>query len=281
MVTIILPSFNRPCQLELLLRSLREYWSIDQLDIKILYKWSGTEFFDGYMKLIQEYNCTNIEFVPEIDGFFGDQVKNWIETSDEVVGFLTDDCVMFRKPLASPNDIKSIIQYGNIATFSLRLSPQTIVQDYLTGQLQPELQYGNLSKDVILWKWNRYNSSYNWSYIFSWDSCFYDKNWLYNLVKDKQFNSPRALEHQLSIDPALRDINKPYMAACTTSSVFVNTINRVQPNGPQAGTKYPYSPEMLNQKFLSGKRISLDGFAHLSIISSHEEFPLTWDMCDI
>lgn len=274
-VSLIIPSLDRAAQLDCFLRSLLRYWYYKDLNIQVLYKYSSPEYEQGYYKCFEKHPYIQ----PSLEYDFCRQIKHFVDEADSVVGFATDDCIVYRQPCTVPKEIKYYLTNNDkLISFSLRLGENTRVQNYLTGELQPILQYNKLCEcddcELIAWRWSRYPSNMNFSYIFSWDTHFYLKKWLFPLIKDKKFESPRALEHQMSIDPAIRDITKPYISSCRNSSVFVNTINMVQPNGPLAGTKHSYGVKELNDRFLRGEIIDLRSFDGLQLNSCHEEVPL-------
>lgn len=275
MLTIVIPTLDRACQLDILLRSLLRYWRHEDLHINVLYKYSNESFAEGYDKLFQRYWYVNP--VGEYD--FGRQIISLLDKSiDSTVGFFTDDCVIYQQPNIYPSQINALFKNSKVMSFSLRLGLNTTVQNYLNGEMQPNLNYQR-DDDYIVWRWSHYSGNVNWGYVYSWDGHFYDKKFIYGRIKDRDFSCPRALEHQLNNVYPMRlfGIEKPYMVSCEESSLFVNTINCVQPEGPDAGTKHGYSPDYLNNKWLGGEQISLRSFDNLDIISSHEEFPLQWE----
>lgn len=241
-----------------------------------MYKSGGPEFDEGY-RLVQE-KFSEVKFYNEYD--FCGQINSLVSTSPHnAVGFFTDDCVMFRKPTITPREVNELLSL-NIFCFSLRLGVNTVIQDYLTGSLQPKLNFSTLPWKAICWRWKNYSVGCNYGYMFSWDGHFYKKDSLQKYLQGKTFEGPRALEHQVNTDYRLRQEQSGVISACMESSVFVNTVNCVQENGPAAGTKYSYSVEDLNAKLLGGEVISLASFSSLDIRSSHEEFPLSWEDSD-
>jgi hypothetical protein len=278
-VTCIIPSLNRACQLDLLLRSIRENWQMNDLDIHVIYKYDELEYLDGYAKISEDF--PHIKWHAEDLGVFSDIIKNIIKKSkNSTIGFFVDDCVMFRKPSISVTEVDRCVSIWNdmYVGFSLRLGQNTIVQNYLTGELQHTLQAREVMYNVVEWNWKRYPRTSNYGYWFSWDGHFYSKELLTSdRVFSKYFGIHRDLEHQLITDNELYVSLPNKMLACKASSVFVNTVNTVQTDGAiPAGVKYGYSTKQLNDRFLAGDRISLDSFTGHPIISCHEEFPLVW-----
>lgn len=270
MLTILIPSFDRPMQLECLLNSLDLE---DDFKVKVLYKWSDKKYLEGYEKVAAYY--THVGWLEEKN--FCENWKSLLSNSSEYVMLATDDCVQFY-----PFDNEVDLLFSNdVHCISLRLGENTIIQDYILGLRQPALDnYGDVSEcfDMLKWNFKRHPRFNNYGYAFSLDMTIYRQEDLIKYTKDLTFESPRALEHQLNtlVD---RDSLPKFMLCPKRSLAFVNTINCVQANGPPAGTKHNYSPSLLNEKFLAGERISLKSFLdfHNNIISSHEEVPLIFE----
>lgn len=277
LISLIIPTYNRPCQLELLLRSISKNWEIDTLDINVIFKADDIDYLKGYCWVEAAYPFVKFQ----LEENFSEQMKKLIKRGQNVIGFMVDDCVMFRSPLVTVEALEQCVSLWDdvYVGFSLRLGENTIVQNYLTGELQPSLKGNVVGNNIIEWNWKRYPRTSNYGYWFSWDAHFYSKDLLMSeRVYSKYFGIDRSLEHQLITDNNLYRELPNKMLACNASSVFVNTSNTVQTDGAiPAGVKYGYSTKQLNDKFLAGERISLDSFAHQCIISCHEEFPLIWE----
>ncbi len=242
------------------------------MSVRVLFRYSDRSFFEGYKLLFDKF--PEVSFIPEED--FCEDIKELVYTSPhDYVGFFTDDCVMFR-----PLRITEIdeIKMTDLHCFSLRLGRNTVIQNYLTGEQQVVLKANDfMFGECICWNFKHYYRYINWGYLFSWDGCFYSKEWLDKNLSDRTFENPRAMEHQLNSNDSVRMNSKNLMAAPQKSCVFVNTINAVQNQDIPSGTKFYYSPEELNDKLLSGKVISLSSFSNVDIRSSHEEFALQWE----
>src|SRR6266567_4394904 len=128
MINVIIPSFNRACQLDLLLRSLNKYWITDKLFVYVLCKYSNSFFKEGYNKLFDkettienEYSCSKITIFPILQSKdFGIDIKDIIDgIKENTVGFFTDDCVMFRRTPLSPEMIEFLLKDPKIFSISL------------------------------------------------------------------------------------------------------------------------------------------------------------------
>src|ERR1700761_4630574 len=128
---LIIPSKDRATQLDCLVRSLYQYWNKNELDIRVLYKASSYLFSDGYNQFFAQYP----EIHAELETDFCSQIKEMVESSTEyLVGFATDDCVLYRQPSIEAKDIRILFRQPHMHCFSLRHGENTFVQNYLTGE---------------------------------------------------------------------------------------------------------------------------------------------------
>ena len=275
MITVIVPSFDRASQLDCFLRSMQKHWGISELSIHILYKYSNEEFKAGYDLLRFMYRASpHVSFWQEQN--FGEDFKALIRNDDSFTMLATDDCVFFKPVTITEERLREYFKTKDLHCYSLRLGENTIIQDYVTCSLQSELFNNHAFENEVCWNFKRHNQYSNYGYAFSLDMSIYHSEQLHYSIAPLNFESPRALEHQLNVDKELRSFIKSWMMSPVSSVGFVNTINCVQPNGPPAGTRHSYSVADLNKKFLAGRRISLSSFDHLIIMSCHEEVPLTF-----
>ncbi len=282
-IKIICPSRDRTCQLDCLLRSIEQNWTFDGLEIGIIYKATNDRFAEGYDRVFDSYWFDEYDIWACPEGDFCEDIKTALHPLDEeehsLAGFMCDDCVVYRSFGLSSEDIVGAVN-KDVVCFSMRLSDTHYIQNYQILEIHKEikgLKYFYNHHDLIEWKYKTYPRYSNPGYLFSMDGHFYPTGWLYGAVKDRTFESPRALEHQLNVDDSLRS-KAPANMVCSAdgSAVFVNTINAIQ-EGIPAGLKYSYSPEELNQKFLKGERISMRSFDNIEIFGCHDEIKLEFE----
>jgi len=249
----------------------------------VLYKASDEKFQKGY-DLIQDRwsEWDNIMFIPEVN--FAGQIRQIILGSIGYICFLTDDCIFYRPSHITPSKVcKILTDNKEILSFNFRLGDNTIIQNYLTGETQiplADLGYKHVQnyEDVIRWRWKVHPANYNYGYFFSWDGCAYRTDFLYEATKNITFTNPRTMEGNIAGNIQKRNtVKEEFMAAPLISNVVVNTINKVQDFGPEAGMFHNYSVEDLNERFLSGGIISLEAFDFENVVSSHTELELTFE----
>jgi hypothetical protein len=220
MITTIVFSKNRACQLDLLLRSL-------SIPVCVLYTYNS-EFEAGYNKLIDMYPKVN--FIKQKD--FKKDLLKIIEKSKYVL-FLTDDDVMV-DPFHE--DCSEFIEFKDdpeILSLSLGLSSNVASQK---------------------WRWGDYHGNYRlrmWGYPMSVDSCIFRKEDIFDTILNNKMSNPNYLETALNLNIP----DRPLMMCFDTPKIINNSVNQVQRDFP-AHTSGPTAQE-LEKIFLSGKRLSL------------------------
>lgn len=271
MISTIIFSKNRACQLDLLLRSIFQNLPIfDQ--IRILYTYTNKEFCDGYQKVIEKFSqClwfdqTEFEF----------DVKFLLSKSSNCVCFFVDDDIVYRKPKLDEDIIEKILLSNEgAACFSLRLGVNTTIQDPYTAQ--PVIPMPNLyqfkhddCEAFLGWVWSQLPMN-NFGYPFSVDGHIYNTEMLIPML-DYEFDNPNALEGRF-------DRNKlpKKMFSLYESCVVNNPLNIVGSSENKAGVYYNHSLESLNTSYLKGKIIDLDFLSNNKIVGCHQEMEIRYE----
>lgn len=280
-VYLLIPSKNRPCQLELLLRSLRENWAaaVDELLITVLYRATSDDYLLGYNKLIEDTRDGPLRIIWKPEKNFCQQFNNWLKVwQDDLVGFFTDDCIFYRAFGQKPSEILDLMS-TDIFSFSLRLGLNTTEQYYVEHTQQKHLCHLGYESidDFIKWNWKIRPANENYGYPFSWDGHFYRATDLIDLCAGLDFTNPRHLESHLSvnINPRQRVLRRN-MISPVDSCVFSNAVNVVQEPKIPGGLFYPAGLEELNQRYLQGEVIDFAEMDFGEIQGSHDEVPLKW-----
>jgi hypothetical protein len=171
---------------------------------------------------------------------------------------------------------------GDVHSISLRLGRNTIIQNYISGQRQHDIdRFGCMDMgDYIKYNFKRHPAMLNYGYTYSLDFQLYRTDSLAKTFEEIEFYNPRSLESKLNSNTLFREVCPNYMICPATSNVFVNTINCVQAEGPPAGTKYAYSIEELNKRFLLGEQPVLRIPSGYEIMGCHDELPLEFIWSD-
>lgn len=244
-------SKDRSCQLELLLRSTKEYFNeYNDTKINVLYTYTNESFKQGYDKVIVKY--PEINFIKE-NNFKNDLIK-LVDDKNKYSIFFVDDQVF--KESFTLNDIPDFC--NETSCVSLRLHPRLNYCYTMNIPMKPT----NKTK----WDWTKETGDNGYS--MSVDSHIYltfdIKPYLINL----NYTNPNSLEGLMACYP----LKKKYMVCFENSKTFNNPINKVQTNNPNKHGNI--SAEYLNQEFLNGNIIDLEPFRGLDNESCHKEMPI-------
>lgn len=265
MIRYIIFSKNRASQLDLLLRSIDKFCSGVQVDV--LYCWSNEEFKNGYEILFKkQYRCLGNMYV---ENSFRNQTIQLIENStEEFVGFLTDDSIFFN-PL-NAHDIIEEMRLENIKTFSPRNGLNTKYANYWTDQVLEPLQLKYSTDKFIVWDFTTRCYGTGYGRPVSLDGNFHDRQTLLKAVLNERWNNPRELD---GISVAYF---KPYMMSYHNSVLVNISVNLVFGGyADNWGKRYICSVETLNDRFLNNRPIKIDGVLNqIKPIATHTEVEL-------
>lgn len=274
-INCIIPSLNRACQLDLLLRSIGKNLSsvCGHWTFTVIYNASDEEFQKGYDLAREKYNGPDIIFYKQQD--FAADIKYFLGQHKHTI-FFTDDCVVFRAPTSDTNAILD----DSVWDVSLRLGKNITVQNYANGEPHPPLDRYGLERndDWLKWNWKVGNPYYNQFYEFSWDGHLYRSADILKRLEGRTFKNPREMESLIVQDVKGRQENpRKYRVSPAQSCLVVLTVNCVQHPPIPAGLFYSYSPENLNNLFVNGETIDLEAIErYTNIESSHIELPLSF-----
>ena len=249
MITTVIFSKDRACQLEFLLRTLmhNKFGNISQ-DFFILYKGSTPDFDDGYNKLQEMTN--NIAWIDE-DDFQSDTI-DIIKNAQDYICFFVDDNLMYRQCDYDAKYIVSVLtQVEGAGCFSLRLGLNTTIQDpYSNKKVNKMPDFTKIQvdgySDSLAWQWTTLPLN-NFSYPFSVDGHIYNTDLILNSL-DYEFDTPNALEGRFDAK------NIPPVMFCGTRSCIINNpMNLVGSSQNKAGVWHGMTLEELNTGFLDDK----------------------------
>lgn len=274
MVTSIIFSKNRPLQLDLCLKSIKQNFKLCT-DIVVIYR-TDEEYKSAYEVLKIEY--------PEIN--FWDQKKFLndiycaIQCSEKkYIAFFTDDCFCYKNIELIDIDLDEIMQREEITCFSLRLGLNINSRSHNNESFDDKPIIIYEYKDyIIIPKTAHLYGSY-WSYSLSVDGHIFRKTDIRNMVKElihiqslySWNDTPNDFESALQ---RFWTTTPNFMASERISSVVNSPNNRVQDSHKnRAGDLYYNDEKSLLNKFMSGKRIDLPKL-NLNINCPHTELNL-------
>jgi len=259
-INIIVFSKDRACQLELFLRSMKEFFKeFNECEIKILYTFSDPEFEKGYEKLKTIHNDPNIKWDLEYPPFQEHLIH--IFDKDKLLSvFFVDDNV-FKEPFSfEDEEFERFKNRSDILTLSLRLHPRlNYCYPARLKQFTP-----NMLDGVFNWV----GLPGDFGYPMSLDgNIFLTKNIKYYITR-YSYNGPNSLESLMAMQPV--PIN---LMNCYEKSRIMNLpLNKVQNyNNNVHGN---ISAKYLNDQFLSGKIISLENIRGFDNTSCHQEIEI-------
>lgn len=254
-------SKDRACQLDLLLRSIKDNFK-ELENINIIYKYSNDEFKKGYDKIIKKFNYIN--WIKEND-FYIDVKKTIQDFNSEYFLGLVDDDVVIRKPdlnLILPKFTKDIV------CVSLRLNKNiNYCYSQNTNINLPEFVE---SKKFLKWRWTILPHYGDFGYPSCINSHIYKLDWFKNLLEDFSFTYPNELEVQLDKN---RDHQKPYMISYLKTIVLNIPNNVSQKLKSRAGNNKIFTLDALNHAYINGYVINTNNLYEYNNISAHEEVP--------
>lgn len=240
MINAIIFSKNRPAQLDLLLKTLPEYFNA-----KVIYLATDTSFEQGY-QICQSHNAI---FEKEFD--MKSQVLSHIS---EYTTFFTDDSFFYIQPDINilKEAMKDMLKF--LPQFSLRLGLNTY-KNYNFESLLPKFKKSFVEKSYIYWNTKEYNYDEYYGYKMSVDGHIYKGEDLINILNKISWGNPNIIECEMN---KYENLISDEIGCFKQSVLVVNPVNRVQDVCQNwCGEKYPISAADLNQMYLDGYRIKV------------------------
>ena len=261
-MNIILFSKDRPAQLDLLLRSMKKYFmEFSSFQIKILYKFSNENFYNGYKKLQSLHPDINIIWKSE-DKFQSDLIS-LIDTKEKYTVFFVDD-IIFKEPFSITDErFKYFESHGDILCLSLRLHPRLTYCYAAKIPMTPPVFNEN---NVFSWK----GQSGDYGYPMSLDGHIFKTRDIIYYISFLKYDGPNSLESLM----ASQSLPQPKMICYDKSIIINNPANKVQNwNQNYHGA---ITAEYLNEQFLLDKIIDITPYEGLENISCHQELSINF-----
>jgi hypothetical protein len=237
---VLIFSKNRACQLDSLLRSIRDHFRVPCATITVLYRATTAAFEAGYEALIKRRTLEDIAWRAEI--CFSDDVRDIVGSLDDgsLIMFFVDDTVLFR-----PCNLDAVLEaFSDRHLFvSLRTSKAYRADDppdFITDG--PFLE----------WKWNYSRRKWvTWNYPFSVDGNIFHVNHLKKVIDKISFQAPNSFEGRMHTYRHAWWIKRIKRALAPMDAVvFNNPLNRVQAEGETWHENV--TPESLNDAYCNG-----------------------------
>jgi len=265
--SLIIFSKNRPLQLDLCLKSVKKNLR-GSFEISVLYV-CDKEFCDSYDSLKKDF--PDVSFWRQGSSIFKDVYTLIASQCNPRVGFLTDDCIVYRPSIDL--DVDNLLTKHSCC-YSLRMGLNiTKRRGVVNGELtefpeplswfpgQAIFQYPH---GVVYDRTQHFYGGY-WNYPLSVDGHIFNSETFIEYIEElchvekiKQWKqTPNELEAALQRFTHIAEI---HMCIPTESCVVNSPNNRVSKSfdDTENGTIYELSPQAALEMFNQGKRINLD-----------------------
>lgn len=277
MINVIMYSFDRACQLDLALRSIKDHFAEwKDCSWTIITKCSNDDYSRGYSRLRQLHPENEFNFVHEMN--FRDDTRRAFNSGDKsFTTWMMDDDAFIRPFSIQDQQFKDFANNLDITTLSCRLAPY-MNECYTQSRkaIVPDLS------EKLSWNWCRASKTdlyhgypTDWGYPMSIASfhVFRTKQ-ISDVVNKSLYKAPNSLEGQLALRPPVGE----YMM-CYPRALNINIpINKVQTeNGNRFGGKPHLQQDALNREFIAGRRLSTDNVYGVVTPSPHYELDLEFE----
>ncbi len=284
MITAIVFSKDRACQLHLLLESIKKNCH-DLFDLQVIYSFSTRKFLDGYEKLLDEgENLPKFTSIPQADDdseifSFNKLCKHLVKTSNSLLTFITDDAIVYRPIDITEQEIQEVLDsVPTVSNVCLRLGKNTYYQ-YLSSDgnhVCPFPQECCKRGKFLIWNVRSVPPHTNYGYPLATDLHIFRRSFM-ELIIDQEnfnFNNPNSFEGDMQ---QFMELTPPLMACCDVNYLVNNPINRVQDTClNRAGDEYGITPEELNNRYLDGEVIDLESIDFSNIIGCEQELDMSF-----
>jgi len=269
-ITFIVLSYNRPCQLDAAISSMKKFFvNWQNHNIVVLYRSTNDKFKQGYELVKQRHN--DLIYVEENNFRINmDFILNTYKT-DYLVMMCDDD--IWKEPFNTEDHDFQFFDLNKdkgICCFSLRMHPR-ISKCYTAGNIDTHPPKQFLHENPYVWQWTNEELKGDWNYPNSVDCHIFVYDDMYNLLMRRDIVSVSHIEVIIS-QLAPRSM-KPFMACSNKSAIFNIPLNAVQEicRNINMGITIDY----LNEKYLEGYIIDIDNYVGFDNISPHQELPIT------
>jgi len=252
---VIIFSYNRPAQLDLLLRSIKRF--TDFKDIYITYM-HDDKYKKGYDRIIKENPDIRFEYRFE---YLKDYVMK--ELTKPYTMFSPDDNVFIGRVSLKDKQFKQFIENPDILCLSLRMGKNiTYCFDQDVSVEVPTMIDG-------MWVWRNYGL--DWGYPMSCSCAVFRTNEIKSVLERIEFSIPSHIEAQMWQTPLPQEL----MICYPKQKVLEMPFNSVQTEflNNRIGD---VNIETLNEEFMKGKKIDLDYIVKQKFNSPQQLADIKW-----
>ncbi len=254
-LNIVVFSKDRAMQLDLFIRSFNRFVQrASDYSLQVIYTWSNDFFRRGYERLAGKSN-PNIRLIRE--NKFKDDVLQCVDPVHPHTVFFVDDDV-FKRPFDFYDEQMELLnQDPELMCRSLRCHPHLTYCHPMQKAITPPVF---MEHNVFFWK----GQAGDYGYPMSLDGHIFRTKDIRELLVRCDYENPNTLESALAKSP----LGAPKMV-CYNDSVIVNIpMNRVQTVFDNVHGSI--GVEGLNDQFLFGKMLDLEGICGVQNYSCHQ-----------
>lgn len=262
MLNIIIFSKDRAAQLDLLIRSMERYFSdFSNYPVTVLYTASSDFFSQGYVEFQQRHPYIKLtrekNFKQDLCGVF--------DCSFSYTVFGVDDDVFLNTFSVQDKEMQLFAENIDISCLSLRLHDKVT---YCYTENRPVRRPKISAYNTWLWR----GQQGDWGYPMAIDFTVFRSEDLIESISNLSYSNPNTFEGSL----ANRCPVKGSLMLCYDEPRIVGIpINKVQTaNGNRCGK---ISAESLNDRYLKGEQICLDGIVFNGKNAPHIEAIFSWE----
>jgi hypothetical protein len=273
MIQVVIFSYDRAMQLDLLLRSIKKFDTQRIFSISVLFACSSEAYQTAYDRLknnypdihwIQEQCYAKLRINYQFDFAYWHNLYWWLKNSifrknksnfkscllELLAGteypftmFLTDDSLFYNPVIISESCMEKIKRQPEKYSFSFRHGMH--------------LQGGVYRKQTGYIDWNTFENDVktDWGYPFSVDGHVYDSRTVYWIINKILLNNPNTMEGNIACYVTEKKLF-PTIMAPKQSSLVGFELNRVQ--SVSANHHWGISPEKLKQYYLDDYVLETD-----------------------
>jgi hypothetical protein len=271
MINVVIFSKDRAAQLELLLRSFKQFfreWS--SLNVSVVYKASTFDFEKGYDLCIN--NHPEFTYVNEDLQSFKDATLASVKHENPFTFFLVDD-IVFKEPISMLDpEFEHFSQSADSICLSLRLHAGINYCYPIAQYVPPPME---ITEGKNEWSW--LGEQGDWGYPLSVDGHVFSTEMIRLFIDQLPYTNPNTFESYMAFNAQDLAPHFPKMICYKKNSRILNIpANRVQDTfANRVGNLI--TAEDLNKKFLQGNRIKLEPFVGYVNNSAHIELPYEFE----
>ena len=274
MINVIMYSFDRACQLDLALRSIKDQFvEWDQQSWTIIIKASNPEYKKAYQRVRELHPDQVFKFVEETN--FRTDTINAFNSNRPYTTWMMDDDAFIRSFSIEDHQFKRFASDPSITSLSCRLAPY---MDKCYTQHNRPVKVPPIAPDFT-WDWRKAHSNdlyhgypSDWGYPMSIAGFqIFRTNQISHIINNASYRAPNSFENALVVHGAPGD-----KMLCYPEARNLNIpINKVQLEcANTAGSNPELQQGALNASFLSGKRLSTNNVYGAVTPSPHYEINL-------